>query len=258
MANPNPKQSSSLKKLLFLGAGLVVIVVVAFPSGSAPTTDAHPPKTVVATSSTKKDSLYTKEDENAKFERISAATRNSFVPLVTKGMGGKLGIDGIPINFTGGEGSWTYTGNMTVDGIPNALLENSVSGDGVFLRPGQHWKTLRLIAVKDDSIELEGPDGSRKTVFFADKSLNVTSSSGNNLSPLPPAAIQGNLPSGPAQPGPARPNRTPRGQQANQTNSDALVGPIDAGADFTSSVDMTSQNNNANYPKKNRRIGNNQ
>ena len=261
MATQNPKkQSSNLKKLLLVAGGLVVICFVAFPSSDPGNAVKHPMVFGAGDSASKKkvDPYHLPEDDNAKFSAIGASIKNSFVPLVTKGMGSKLETGGIPNSFTNGEGSWTYTGNMTVDGVPNALLENSVSGDGVFLRPGQHWKTLRLIAVKDDSIELEGPSGERKTVYFADKSLNVTSSSGNNLSPLPPAAIQGNLPTGPAQPGTGRPARTPRGQQANQANTDALSGPIDAGADFTSSVDMTSQNNNANYPKKNRRIGNNQ
>ncbi len=263
MAKPNPKQQSSqLKKLLFMGVGLVIIVLVAFPSGSssqsAPVKRINP---LAGTSNAKKvkESLYTEADNTAKFESIGASIKNGFVPLVTKGDGAVVSKNEIPLGFTGGEGTWIYTGNMVVDGTPNALLENASTGDGVFLRPGQSWKSLRLIAVKEDSIEVEGPNGARKTVYFDDKSISMAAPS-TNLQPLPPAAIQGNLPNG-ANPQLNQPGGNPRrlrGQQADQFNTDAMVGPIGASDNLESSIDGQQFTNNSNYSGKNRKIKRNQ
>ncbi len=263
MAKSNSKQQSSqLKKLLFVGAGLAIIVLVAFPSGSS--IPSGPGKKIVpfsgsSTSSKSKQSLYTKEDSEAKFESIPASIKNGFVPLVTKGDGAVVSKNEIPMGFTGGEGTWTYTGNMVVDGTPNALLENASTGDGVFLRPGQKWKSLRLVAVKEDSIEVEGPNGARKTVYFDDKSISMSAPS-STLQPLPPASIQGNLPNG-ANPMLNQPGGNPRrqrGQQANQANMDAMVGPIGSSDNLESSIDGQQFTNNSNYSGKNRKIKRNQ
>ena len=149
-----------------------------------------------------------------------------------------------------------YTGNMVVDGVPNALLENGGNGEGVFLRPGQHWKNLRLVSVKEDTIEVEGPEHEMKTIHFDDKSLGTSSTTSGALQPLPPAAIQGNLPAGPS-PQATQPNgRRQRGQQANQANADALIGPIGNGTDLEASIDDTTSN--TNNTRKNRRIKGNQ
>jgi hypothetical protein len=262
MAKPtSQQQSSQLKKLLFVGGGLVLIVLVAFPSGSSTTTEVKKVNPLAGTSTTKKtkESLYTEEDKLAKFESIPATIKNGFVPLVRKGDGVAEPTGGIPRDFTGGEGTWTYTGNMVVDGTPNALLENSASGDGVFLRPGQRWKNLRLIAVKEDSIELEGPSGARKTVFFNDKSISMAAPS-TTLQALPPATIQGNLPNG-ANPMLNQPGGNPRRQRdqfGNQANMEAMVGPIGSSDNLESSIDYQQFANNSNNSGKNRKIKRNQ
>ena len=257
MAKPTPKQQSSqLKKLLLVGGGLVAIIIVAFPSGSKPTAAVKKPPVFGAPSSKKADSLITPEDEKAKFEPIGGSIKNGFVPLVVKGDGtGKNGglKSPIPSNFTDG-GTWIYTGNMSVDGVPNALLENSANGEGVFLRPGQHWKNLRLISVKEDSIEVEGPNQERKTVYFDDKGLSG-GSAGGALQSLPPAAIQGNLPQGMNPQGNQPGGRRQRGQQANQSADMGMVGQIGNGNDFQTSYSGQDQGYApTNNGGKNRRI----
>lgn len=263
MASPNTKQqSSNLKKLLLIAGGLIVIVVVAFPSSDPG--PVGPKKGFVfgagdAVAKKKVDPLDLPEDHKVKFESIGASIKNGFVPLVTKGDGKLRSKEGIPTSWANGEGSWTYTGNMTVDGVPNALLENGTSGDGVFLRPGQRWKNLRLIAVKEDSIVIEGPNNERKTIRFDDKGTSVALVP-SAMQPLPPASIQGNLPQGVNpqinQPG-VNPRRQRR-QEANQANADAISGPIGGQSDLESSVDDSVQTNNSNISGKNRRIGRNQ
>ncbi len=261
MATPkNKQQSSNLKKLLLIAGGLIIIVFVAFPSTDP--TPIGPKKPPVfgsgGTASKKVDPLDLPIDHNSKFDKIDASIKNGFVPLVTKGDGLHRN-GGIPSGWANGEGSWIYTGNMTVDGTPNALLENATNGDGVFLRPGQHWKNLRLISVKDDSIEVEGPGGERKTIKFDDKGMSVTTAPAN-LQSLPPASIQGNLPqvANPQTNQPPRNGRRGGNRQAVQDDTNALSGPIGDQTYLESSVDGLNQTNNSNNIGNNRRTGRNQ
>ncbi len=259
MATQKNQSSSNLKKYAVIGGILLVIAVVAFPS-SEPPKDGPKNKFQFGAgdkAAKKKVDEYTEEDVHAKFESINATIKNGFVPLVTKGDGPKSNKAGIPSGWANGEGNWTYTGNMVVDGTPNALLENSSNGEGVFLRPGQHWKSLRLVAVKENSIEIEGPNHEMKTISFDDRGTALPS--GNAPMSLPPAAIQGNLPQGanPQLNQPGNGGRRNRGQQANQgdqTNADILSGPIGAQSDLESSVDAPIQANNVNTTGINRRI----
>ena len=257
--NNSSQQSSQLKKLLVVGAGLVVIVLVAFPSGASTPSGPKKPNPLAGLPQTKKsakESLYTDEDKTKKFEAVGGSIKNGFVPLVTKNDGALVAKNEIPRGFSDGQGGWTYTGNMVVDGTPNALLENTASGDGVFLRPGQRWKSMRLLAVKEDSIELEGPRGERKTVFFDDKNI-LTSAPSTNLQTLPPATIQGTFPGG-TNPQPGGNPRRQRGQQANQANMDSMVGPIGSSNNFDSSLGGQDFTNNSNNNGNNRRIRTNQ
>lgn len=167
-----------------------MLIIMLLPSGDAPKTGKKPQLT--ATKSTKKaDDLILPEDYKAKFDDLDKPMVNSFVPLVTKrDINGPVAKNGIPADFAGGETTWVYTGNMTVDGTPNALLENTASGDGIFLRPGQHWKALKLVAVREDSIEIEGPGGAMKTVYYNELEITASMPDSGTLSPLPPATPQ--------------------------------------------------------------------
>lgn len=165
------KKKSSLPILI----GVLVVAVIFGLSGGneAPTTKkkglgmgAFP----TATKKKKGDIEYTQEDEKAKFGSVDTAATNAFKPqIVRRDVNSQLrtgASNGIPPLFAGGEAGWTYTGNMEVNGKPNALLENSGTGEGVFLKPGEKWKALTLVKVNEDSIVLDGPGGYRKTVYF--------------------------------------------------------------------------------------------
>ena len=52
-----------------------------------------------------------------------------------------------------------YTGYAEVDGVRQGLLENSASGESVFLVAGQRWKQLVVRSVTAESMTVAGPDG---------------------------------------------------------------------------------------------------
>lgn len=248
-------QQSSLKKLLIIG--VPVIAILAFmPSGNANKGEVSKGAGLLgkvgAAKPTKKsvNDLITDADIKAKpedFEKVPASLKNSFIPGVTKGSAVPVAKNILRPEFTGGEAAWTYTGNMTVDGVPNALLENTSSGQGVFLRPGQRWKTLRLVSVHEDHIVVEGSNGQTQQVYFED----LTAVAEAPLSPLPVAVPAG-------QQGGTQPNNNGQGngrrnRQANNQFAEAgnLAGPIGAnGSD--PSLDSQDQTNN-NRRNRNRR-----
>ncbi len=114
------------------------------------------------------DIEYTKEDETAQFASIEGGLPNAFKPAVQKkiAVGSAKTSNAIPPIFTSGETGWIYTGNMEVNGGQNALLENGGTGEGVFLKPGEKWKSMTLKQVKADSIVLRAEDGFEKEIFF--------------------------------------------------------------------------------------------
>lgn len=140
-------------------------------------------------SSTKKvtntEIVFTKEDYEAKFERLGATPRNSFEPLVVSLKGGRgrgeLLPNEIPAEFSGDNTKWTYTGTAIVDGVPMALIENPTTGEGEFVKVGQAWKKAVVRKITPTTLVLGGPNGKARTLDLmkdpvggADQLLNTT------------------------------------------------------------------------------------
>jgi hypothetical protein len=128
--------------------------------------------------------VFTKEDETAKFERITVPIRNAFNPVIASGSG-ISGTDGaanaLPASYTGGDSSWVFTGSVEIDGARQALIENRKSNDGVFLRAGQRWKNCVVKRVLEDSVILDGPSGQMTFGLVSDEpGLKMAS---NNFGP---------------------------------------------------------------------------
>lgn len=196
MAKPQKSQGNPQMKKLLIVAGVLVVVVLMFPSSPAPVTKGKGKVGQFGSSTTKKgkEELVTSEDYKIRFDDVDSGLKNSFVPILTKKTAGSpSAINGIPSSFTGGDSTWIYTGNMTIDGVPNALLENTSNSDGVFLRPGERWRKLKLVKVNELNIVLEGPNGATKTVYFVDPTLNNPDSvSVAEMGSLPPVNQGGN------------------------------------------------------------------
>lgn len=238
MAKQTQPNKGALKKYGIIG-GVLVLVAVFFPGGSEPVKKGGKGSFQFAggaSTSKKKTDIFEKEDYTAKFGSIDSETKNAFKPLLAKkdneSNAKPVATNGIPATFAGGDANWVYTGNMTVDGTPNALLENTQSSEGVFLRPGEKWKNMQLKEVRSDSIVLEGPNGYTKTVFFATNPEvkpvepgRVAANAGTTTTPPPGATNAQTLPPADASQGGNGRRRRRDQQQQTQASAD-LFGPI--------------------------------
>lgn len=134
----------------------------------------------------KADSGINEEDLKARFTPISDSPRNVFKPLIrrTQSDPGNGPLNAIPASFADGEAGWTYTGNAEVDGVMQALLENSSTQDGVYLKRGEHWKSLEVKSFGDDMIVVKGPDGE-------DRTFSLIVAGGDSLAPVNPPTLSG-------------------------------------------------------------------
>ena len=173
------KKKSSMP--LLIGA-LVVLTAFGMMSGGESTLAKKKSTTTTFPTTTKKkkagDIEYLKEDETAEFASLTGDLPNAFKPAVQKKelIGSTKTSNAIPPIFTGGEAGWVYTGNMEVNGGQNALLENGGTGEGVFLKPGEKWKSMTLKQVKGESIVLRAADGFEKEIFFGSNNSDAAQS----------------------------------------------------------------------------------
>ena len=145
------------------GVGLVAAYVVygaLFPSDDAPTT-VRRPKPPVKKSGGESDYLLT--DYTFKIDPLpdTTATKDAFRPLVIKSsVGDKNGIQSID--------NYTYSGMAQLNGVSNGLLENSQTGQGDFVQPGQHWHDQWLvIKVTPEEMDLRSDVTEATTVLLA-------------------------------------------------------------------------------------------
>ncbi|MGV3618259.1 MAG: hypothetical protein ACO1SV_23270 [Fimbriimonas sp.] len=140
----------------------VLVYNAVFPaedSASAPT------RAKKKTTTKKDNSIYLPEDYEAKFASYKEPVKNAFRPLIVKkaptvaAPTGPVLTGVLPAGLTGGEGNWAYTGYAEVDGVRQGLLENSASGESVFLVAGQRWKQLVVRSVTAENMIVAGPDG---------------------------------------------------------------------------------------------------
>jgi hypothetical protein len=179
--------------------GLLTVVVAAsfiFLSGGDAPAKAAGKKTSVKNSSKAKESLFTKEDYSAKFQPVTTIARNVFQPLIARsdmGGGGAAGPTGVPSELTMGEQNWVYTGMAEVDSVPTALLENTSTQDGVFLKHGERWKQATVFQITPNELILVGPDGMHHSVkVLGSEEPAVTMPAGvRPLAITPPAGMQG-------------------------------------------------------------------
>lgn len=186
MSKANTQQKKSSMPLL-IGV-LVVATAFGLMGGGGSSSSTKKNSTMQFPTAQKKkktgDIEYLKEDETAQFASLQGEMPNAFKPAVQKKemVGSTKTSNAIPPIFTSGESGWVYTGNMEVNGGQNALLENGGTGEGVFLKPGEKWKSLTLKQVKADSIILRAQDGFEKEIFFGSNNSDAAQS----VAPLNP------------------------------------------------------------------------
>ena len=147
-------------------------------------------KKVVASQTKKATDEFLPIDYKAKFSAYTEPAKDAFKPLIIRSSDAGKGVGavpngGIPITYTGGEPNWNYTGVAVINGIPNALLDNSGTGEGVFLKAGDHWKTSSVLTVTQDSVVLQDREGVAKQIRLAEI-VNKEDENGNENGPLKP------------------------------------------------------------------------
>jgi hypothetical protein len=130
---------------------------------------------------------YVEEDYNATFEPVNIELKNSFQPIIAR-KGAGLGVgegqaNSIPAEFAGGDSGWFFTGNAEIDGVPTALLENRSTGEGVFLKAGERWKSAMVSQIMPDSVVMKGPSGTKTFSLVNEERPKMT----GGFAPLPVA-----------------------------------------------------------------------
>jgi hypothetical protein len=145
--------------------GAVAYAVVLLTEEKAPP---KKPTTRVTASGPKAPVGFTAADMTATFPRYASKDRNAFAPkVVAKKAAANAGMTPplLPPILT--TGVWTLTGINTVDGVASALLENSSTGETVFLKQGDIWSGLQVLAIEPEAIVLVNAQGKPTRLVFA-------------------------------------------------------------------------------------------
>jgi hypothetical protein len=167
-----------------------------------PQTKRGPVKPKRSTVSSTSKTIFTEDDYKRTFDRYEAPPRNAFKPVVARLSGNDAllaqRLDGLPTAFTGGDPNWRYTGTATIDGVRVALIENTVTGDGVFLHEGESWKQAILTKIEDEAIVMVGPGGGVRRIRLGEPDLDPDPVPiGSGTASVAPMRVGGRNPSGP-------------------------------------------------------------
>ncbi|MBS1706508.1 MAG: hypothetical protein JST40_11590 [Armatimonadetes bacterium] len=182
---------SFIQKPIFW-VGIVVFAGAAwYLSAPQPVEAAKKPEPFRARSASKKANavVFTEEDYKSEFTPVNIQLKDAFTPIVSKNS--KKATDNVnelPVDFTGGESGWIYTGNAEIDGEQTALLENKSNGGGVFLRLGERWKRMTVVSIEPEYVSVRGPGGNVERFGLGVEET----SSGRGVAPMP-VAVPGNL-----------------------------------------------------------------
>jgi hypothetical protein len=127
---------------------------------------ASAPRKKSTASTKKKADIFVDNDYKVRYAMATEPIRDSFKPLITREAGstGPSVQGGIPAAYAAGDGNWVYSGMATVNGVPQALLENRSNQDSEFVTRGERWKSATIGAISADSITLNGPGGMTLTL----------------------------------------------------------------------------------------------
>lgn len=190
-----------------IGGMLLLLVIGYVWSTSGGDEKVATKKTVAKAKSSldKTTELYKKEDYTAKFASLKEEPKYAFKPLVVKSTGpvnaGGAAADSDPGMSITGEPGWLFTGSPELDGVRSALLDNTTTGESVFLNVGDHWKNGHVKSIGADAMVFVGNDGTEKTVKLLDPSV-VISKGGKatngavaqgTVAPLQPPALSGTI-----------------------------------------------------------------
>lgn len=123
---------------------------------------------------------FTPEDMKAHFPRYLSVPRDAFQPKViptkkdTASAGGAQGVADL----------WVLTGVSTVNNVVNALVECASTGESVFLKAGDTWQGLRVVAIEPNTVQLVSDQGVSTRLGFADPNKPKVKSDSGVVAPL--------------------------------------------------------------------------
>src|SRR5690606_15601791 len=98
---------------------------------------------------------------------------NAFKPLIvdqgsrraseSRGVGSP---NQVPPHFVNGESTWFFTGTTSFDGSTMALIENTATGEGQYLRVGESLLGATVVEIGRNSVTLLGPAGESKRLIL--------------------------------------------------------------------------------------------
>jgi len=165
--------------IVLVGAAFVAVFLVS-NALQPPEPVATRTKPKAAPKKTTTDVEYNISDYTAQFASLNGvAPKDAFRPLITK-----LSGSGNPSNPS--IDNFTYSGMALLNNEPNGLLENGTTGEGDFVKPGEHWHQQWLVvSVTPDQIDLKNDVG--------DETKDAANSAASNASganaPFNPAMI---------------------------------------------------------------------
>jgi hypothetical protein len=181
MSKPEPKKTSPVFWIAIVGVAIAVYFLVG--DESSPTGTGKAKQRPKAATQADKDGFLT-IDYTAKFAPVVTPAVNAFKPLIARqGSRGAVPTfsNSIPQAFAGGESGWIFTGVATVNGVPNGLIENESTGEGVFLKPGQKWKAAKVITITQVEMVMQGPEGDSRSIQMPREEWME----GGEIAPLP-------------------------------------------------------------------------
>ena len=204
-AAQSAKPRDNARTVIYAVVGVLVLVAAYLYLSPAPTPPAPRHHAGHAALAPSDESEITAADITAHFPRYKAGKRDPFIPLISPN---PIVIGQQP----GAQGQWALTGISGINGVPNALLENSTTGETALLTVGQRWRGLQVAAIESDAVLFENSIGQQTRLAFDDtdaaKAAPANLPSAGQVGPLPNI---GNLPPMPI------PSGAPSGAQPNTT-----------------------------------------
>jgi hypothetical protein len=183
-----PKLSKQQRIIYGIIAVLVVVCIYLYATPEQ-TSTSH--TQVVVTSTSQDQTTYDPADDtNAHFPRYVGSSRDPFIPGVSLNDGQTSGSGSMVSS-----GKWALTGINTIDGTTTALIENSGTSESDFVKVGDTWNGLKVVAISDNSVAFVNALGLPTQLGFAapptptdqlNAGLNQNTPSINQIMPLPP------------------------------------------------------------------------
>jgi hypothetical protein len=211
-----------LSRPLVYGVLLLLLIVAGALYSQDNSSDTKPPAAKPKSNSPMlASSEFDRLDYVEKFDKPNVKPRNLFQPAsqieTAPQTAPSADIDRIPADFAHGEASWIYTGLAEVDGVRMALIENSQTHQGGFVKEGETWKTCHVQGITTESVILVDSKGNRQVVmrFNPNKPAKEKPTANAGLQP----AVVTPAPSGPIGPNMvinALPPAVPPGSRVSQ------------------------------------------